>query len=568
MLALLLAGLGVVLALAWDLPRPQDALDATRRPGITVLAADGSLAGRQGEHYGTVLRAQDAPRHLIDAVLATEDRRFHDHGGLDLRGIFRAAWVNATAGRVVQGGSSITQQVAKTLFLTNERSFRRKGQEVLLALWLEHRFDKDAILSIWLNRVYLGAGTYGMDAAARLYFGVPASRVNVWQAAVLAGLPKAPSRLNPRADPAAARLRAREVLQNMVEAGLLEPARAASIAAAGMRESFHAAPDAGWFAGFAAESVANHIPGSADVLLRGTLDARLQARAEAALGTALAQHPELEGAVVALEAGTGAIRALVGGAEGTGTGFNRAVAARRQAGSAFKPVVWLAALEHGANPTDVLEDRPLTIGTWRPRNFNDRFNGRMTLAEALAQSSNSIAVQLFQRVGARRVGEAARRLGLPAPPNDATAALGSGSVTPLALAAAYASFANGGLAVEPFAVTSIATREGRVLWRHEAEPPRRAMAASHAADMASMLRGVVEGGTGRAAAMAGRSVAGKTGTTSDSRDAWFVGWTDGLVLAVWIGADDNRALTGLSGGGLPAKLFQEIMAATPARPAR
>jgi penicillin-binding protein 1A len=565
--ALFVALLGLAV-LAWDLPRPATALDATRRPGITVLAADGSFAGRQGEHYGEILRARDAPAHLIQAVLATEDRRFRDHWGLDLFGILRALWVNVTAGRVVQGGSTITQQVAKTLFLTNERSWRRKGQEALLALWLERAFDKDAILSIWLNRVYLGAGTYGMDAAARLYFGVPARSVSVWQAAVLAGLPKAPSRVNPRADPDAAILRAREVVGNMVEAGYLTPAAADRVAAQGAREKFRAAPDAGWFAAFAAESVSDQVPAGGDVLLRGTLDARLQAIAESRLAAALAQYPEIEGAVVAIEAGTGAIRALVGGAEGPGGGFNRAVAARRQSGSAFKPVVWLAALEQGAAPGDVLDDRPITIGNWSPRNFNDRYAGRISVADALAQSSNSVAVQLFQRVGARRVGEAARRLGLSAPANDATAALGTGHATPLALAAAYAAIANGGIAVEPFAVATIAERTGRAVWRREAQAPRRVIEARHAAELTTMLRGAVETGTGRAAAIPGRTVAGKTGTTSDSRDAWFVGWTDGLVVAVWIGADDNRALPGLAGGGLPARLFHEIVSATGARSSR
>jgi penicillin-binding protein 1A len=560
--ALLWAGLAaaaLLAVLAWDLPRPDSALAAPRQPGLVLLARDGAAAGRLGEHYGETLRPADLPRHLVDAVLATEDRRFHDHGGLDLRGIARAAIVNLRAGAVVEGGSTITQQVAKTLFLSNARTWRRKGQEALLALWLEQRFTKDEILGIWLNRVYLGGGAYGVDAAARLYFGVPARRVTLFQAAVLAGLPKAPSRLNPHADAAAAIARAREVLGNMAEAGLMDAAAAARAAEAGRRAGFRPPPAGGAFATFAAEEAMAiaALPPVADLVVATTLDVALQARARAALATALARHPSVEGAVVVIEAQTGAIRAMVGGVEGGA--FNRAADARRPAGSAFKPVVWLAALRHGAAPSDMLDDRPITLGNWRPRNVNDQYAGRITLAEALARSSNSIAVQLFQRVGARRVGEAARLLGLPAPVADATAALGTGSVTPLALAAAYAPFANGGLAVAPHAVARVAERDGRVLWRRAAESPRRVITAEEAAAMAAMLRGAVAGGTGRAAAIAGTEVAGKTGTTSDSRDAWFAGFANGLVVVVWMGADDNAPMGPISGGGLPAQVFRAVL---------
>lgn len=553
---------GALLAvLAWDLPRPADARAATRQPGITVLAADGAVVGRLGEHFGETLSVRDAPPHLLAAVLATEDRRFRQHGGFDLRGIARAAWANLSAGRIVQGGSTITQQVAKTLFLSNERSWRRKGQEALLTLWLEHHFTKDEILGIWLNRVYLGGGAHGMDAASRLYFGVPARRVSLFQAAVLAGLPKAPSRLNPHADPEAAIARAREVLGNLVETGGLSPAAAARALEAGQRAGFRRAPASGAFAAFAAEE-AEGLPGllaAGDVRLATGLDPRLQAAATRALSAALARHPSVEGAVVAIEAGSGLVRAMVGGVEPGG--FNRAVAARRQVGSAFKPVVWIAALEHGAAPADSIEDRPISIGTWSPRNFNDRFLGRTTLSEALAHSSNSVAVQLFQRVGARRVGETARRLGLSAPIADATAALGSGSATPMALAVAYAAIANGGLRVEPHALLAATDASGRTLARPVRTPPPRVLEARVAAEMAAMLRGAVETGTARAAAIPGRSVGGKTGTTSDFRDAWFAGFAEGLVVVVWMGSDDNAPMPGITGGSLPAQVFREVVAA-------
>jgi penicillin-binding protein 1A len=560
-LGLAAVALGVVLA--WDLPRPETALASPRQAGLVLLARDGAPAGRIGEHYGETLRPAELPRHLVDAVLATEDRRFFAHGGLDLRGILRAAWVNAQAGAVVEGGSTITQQVAKTLFLSNARTWRRKGQEALLALWLEQHFGKDEILGIWLNRVYLGGGAYGVDAAARLYFGVPARRATLFQAAVLAGLPKAPSRLNPHADADAAIARAREVLGNMVEAGRLDAATAARTIDAGRRAGFRAAPPGGAFASFAAEEAAASAatPAAADLVVATTLDAALQARAHAALAAALARHPAVEGAVVVIDAGTGAIRAMVGGVDASA--FNRAAHARRPAGSAFKPVMWLAALRHGAAPGDMLDDRPITLGAWNPRNFNDQYAGRITLAEALARSSNSIAVQLFQRVGPRRVGETARLLGLPAPVADATAALGTGSVTPLSLAAAYAPFANGGLAVMPHAVARIAERQGRVLWRRAAAAPRRVITEDEAAAMAAMLRGAVATGTGRAAAIAGVAVAGKTGTTSESRDAWFAGFAGGLVVVVWMGADDNAPMGPITGGGLPAQVFRAVLAASP-----
>lgn len=549
-------------ALAWDLPRPSEALAAAgRRQGIVVLAEGGAVLGRQGEHYGETLRVADVPPLLVQAVLATEDRRFRAHWGLDLVGILRAAFANLRAGGIVQGGSTITQQVAKTLFLSNARTWRRKGQELLLTLWLEHRFSKDEILGIWLNRVYLGAGAFGVDAAARLYFGVPARRLSLFQAALIAGLPKAPSKLNPHADPAAAIERTRTVLSNLVEVGAISEADAGRAIEAGQRAGFrHESGSSGAFTAFAAEEAAGiaAIAPVGDLRLATTLDAGLQARAGRSLAAALARHPAIEGAVVALDAGSGAIRAMVGGVEGDA--FNRAVAARRQAGSAFKPVVWLAALEQGATPTDSIEDRPISVGGWSPRNVNDRYAGRITLAEALALSSNSVAVQLFQRAGARRVAETAHRLGLPAPITDATAALGSTSVTPLALAVAYAAIANGGLAVTPYTVASASDGSGRRLWTRGSAAARRVIDAALAEDLAGMLRGAVERGTGRAAAIPGRVVAGKTGTTSDSRDAWFAGFAGGLVVVVWVGADDNRPMPGMAGGGLPAQLFRQIMA--------
>jgi penicillin-binding protein 1A len=562
---LMLAAGGVLAWLAWDLPHPAAALEATRRPGVTLLDTRGGVLARSGDLYGETVRAEDLPRHVTDAVIAIEDRRFRSHPGIDPIGLARAAAVNIVQGRVVQGGSTITQQVAKNLFLTRERSFHRKGQELLLTLWLERAFAKDEILSVWLNRVYLGAGAWGVDAAARLYFGVPARRLSVWQAAVIAGLPRAPSRLNPRADPEAAVARGKVVLAAMVDAGLLS-AEAGRRAEAEASRGFAPAPPrgAGWFAEWAQDRMgALPTEQGADLLLRTTLDPRLQARAEARLDALLASEGARrgvgQGAVVALDAETGAVRAMVGGREGGAGGFNRAVTARRQPGSAFKPFVWLAGLEAGMTEATVIEDRPVAIGAWRPENIDGQYRGAVTLAEALAQSINTVAAQIVERVGVARVISAARRVGIVSEqPRDATIALGTGEVGLLELAAAYAPFVNGGRAVVPHGVLR-AEAGGVVVWRREASAVR-AIPETRAAAMAAMLRLVVEHGTGRAAALPGRAVAGKTGTTQGFRDAWFVGAVDGLVVGIWLGNDDASPMRGVTGGSLPARLFREIAA--------
>ncbi|WP_439577966.1 transglycosylase domain-containing protein [Elioraea sp.] len=554
---------GVVTWLAWDLRHPAAALEATRRPGVTLLDTEGGVLARSGDLYGETVRVPDLPRHVADAVIAIEDRRFRSHMGVDPLGLARAAAVNIAEGRVVQGGSTITQQVAKNLFLTPERSFRRKGQELLLTLWLERTFTKDEILSVWLNRVYLGAGSWGVDAAARLYFGVPARRLSVWQAALIAGLPRAPSRLNPRADPEAAIARGRVVLRAMVQAGLLS-ADSARRAEAEAARGFAPAPPrgAGWFAVWAQDRLgALPIEHGADLLLRTTLDPRLQSRAEDRLSALLAAEGGRlgigEGAVVALDAETGAVRAMVGGREARAGGFNRTTAARRQPGSAFKPFVWLAALEAGMTLTTVLEDKPVTIGGWRPENIDGRFRGQVTLAEALAQSLNTIAAQIVAEAGVPRVISAARRVGIVSDqPRDATIALGTGEVGLLELVAAYAPFVNGGRAVVPHGVLRAEVR-GRTIWRREAGAVR-AIPEERAAAMAAMLRTAVEHGTGRAAAIPGRAVAGKTGTTQNFRDAWFVGAVDGLLIGIWLGNDDAGPMRGVTGGTLPARLFREI----------
>lgn len=565
----LVAGFAALLWFAWDLPRPEEALSQTRRPSVTMLAADGSLLATSGDLYGETVRLRDLPAHVPAAFIAIEDRRFRDHAGLDLIGVARALVANVTAGRVVQGGSTITQQLAKNLFLTPERSLRRKAQEALLALWLESRFSKEELLTIYLNRVYLGAGTFGVDAAARLFFGVPAARLTPGQAAVLAGLPRAPSRLNPRVNPSAAVGRAVEVLEAMVETGALSPAAAMQEAE---RLRFAAAPsrDAGWFADWVRDGLAERAPRGSDVLLRTTLDPRLQAAVEARLEALLAGPGRAagvhQGAVVALDAATGAVRAMAGGRDYRASPFNRATQARRQPGSAFKAFVYLAAIEAGAAPEDLVADGPLSLGGWSPGNGGWRARGEISLEDAFAHSVNTAAVRLMQRAGGpRAAAAAAQRAGLPGPfPREASIALGTAEVTLLDLVTAYAPFANGGSRVAPFGIAE-ARAEGRAIaWLPPAPAP--AIQPAHAAAMHRLMAATVARGTGRAAAVPGLAVAGKTGTTQDNRDAWFVGAAGGLVMGVWLGNDDATPMEGVAGGGLPARLFREILEA--ARAAR
>ena len=547
-----LAVTAMVLWFARDLPRPESALDAVRRPSLTLQDRTGQIFATFGDVVGDSLRLPDMPPSLPAALVSVEDRRFWHHPGIDPIGLARAAYVNITHGRVVQGGSTLTQQVAKTLFLTNARTVRRKVQELLLTLWLEHSFTKREILEIYLNRVYLGSGAWGVDAASRMYFGISARKDNVWQSAMLAGLPRAPSRINPRTNPAGAIARAKEVLAAMTDTGAITPAQEqAAIGSIALPPN--PSISSGWFADWVAEQATVLLPPNADATVRTTLDRAIQQTAETKL-TALLDGPGAaagasQGAVVVLDPATGAIRAMVGGRDYHSSPYNRAVLARRQPGSAFKPFVWLTALEHGARPDDTVVDEPVKIGKWSPSNFERRFQGEVTLEDALADSINTVSVRLLlQNGGPRAIAATAAHLGIADKlPNDASLALGTGEVGLLELTGAYATFFNGGRRVTPYAIESAP---------HPV--PEKAVDPDLAAMMARMMTAVVSRGTGKAAGLPGRAVAGKTGTTSDFRDAWFVGWVDGTMIGVWLGNDDNHPMKNVQGGGLPAKLFHDI----------
>lgn len=554
---------GLLVWYATDLPDIDDALAATRRPTVTLLAADGSVIATRGDLYGIPLDLGSLPKSLPQAVLATEDRRFYNHFGIDLIGITRAAWNNIRAGRIVQGGSTITQQAAKNLFLTPERSLKRKLQELMLALWLERKFSKDQILTIYLNRVYLGAGTYGVDAAARRYFGRSATRVSVYQAAMLAGLLKAPSRYNPRADRRRAERRTDQVFVNMIAAGYLSEAEAkAAKRQKGVRDPADQTI-AGYFIDWVLEQISDYIaPGNNDVSVTTTLNPILQRAAErrttAMLSGSGAKLGVGQAALVAL-ATDGAVRAMVGGRDHAKSEFNRAVQARRQPGSAFKPFIFLAALEAGYRPERRISDAPITIGDWKPRNFDNQHRGEISLTEALARSVNTAAVRLAEEIGRGKVAEVAARFGLggeikPTP----SLALGTHEVSLLELTAAYGPFANGGSGVWPYGITEIRNGAGDLLYRRQGSGPGRTADPHDIAAMNRMLAQVVVGGTGKAAGMP-RPVAGKTGTSQNHRDAWFIGYSADLVTGVWMGNDDGAPMTRVTGGGLPARLWKSFM---------
>ena len=554
---------GAVAWYAWDLPDLSRLETPTRRPAVLLRTADGAVLARYGQLYGGAVRFDELPGYFVEAVSSIEDRRFFEHPGIDVWGILRAAVANIRAGKIRQGGSTLTQQLAKNLFLTPERTVRRKIQEAIVALWLEARFSKRQIFEIYINRVYFGSGAYGVAAAARRYFGGTVRDLSLFEAAVLAGLLKAPSRYSPVRDAEAARARGLRVLRAMVDAGKLTEAEAGAARRTSLRLREETGAGARYFADWALERAVGHIGRtSRDVEIRTTLDSRLQRIAERHARTLLAKEEKTrrvsQVALVAMSF-DGAVRAMVGGKVYSASQFNRATQARRQPGSAFKLFVYLAGLEAGLTPDTVFVDKPVGVAGWRPRNYDGRFRGAMPLARAFAKSINTVAVQVGERVGRRRVIDTARRLGITTPiaPHPSLA-LGASEVTPIELTAAYASVANGGIAVWPYGIVSVDAIGGKRLYRRSGGPQARVIEEGRARALKRMLRDVVRGGTGRAARL-GRGEAGKTGTSQGFRDAWFVGFAGDLVAGVWVGNDDDRPMVKVTGGGLPARIWRAFM---------
>jgi penicillin-binding protein 1A len=537
-----------------------------RPPNVRIVSVGGETMANRGATGGEQLSLNEMSPYIPQAVMAIEDRRFQDHFGIDPIGLARAMLVNVTSGSVVQGGSTLTQQLAKNLFLSQERTVDRKVQELLLAFWLEHKFTKDQIMEMYLNRVYFGSNAYGVEAASRRYFSKPASEVTLAEAALLAGLLRAPSRLSPARDPQAAEERAQVVLHAMRESGYVTDAEVTTA----MTQSPTRAPS--YWTGaehYVADAVMKELPRligeiEGDLIVETTVDAHLQNLSEEAIQEALAKNgAEMsvsQGALVSVD-GTGAIRAMVGGADYAKSQFNRATDAKRQPGSAFKPFVYAAAMEMGLSPYSVRNDAPIRIGNWAPENYDQKFRGEVTLADALASSLNTVAAQLVMEVGPENVVGMASRMGISSEltPN-ASIALGTSEVSLTELTAAYAPLMNGGYRAEPHLIARVTDMDGNVLYSRGPSAPERVLDPSVAGVMNAMLSRVVTAGTGRNAALPGWEAAGKTGTTQSFRDALFVGYTANLTTGVWFGNDDGASMKRVTGGGLPAVAWQDFMA--------
>ena len=561
------AFIAVGLLCAWyatDLPDIDKALSVTRRPTITLLASDGSEIMRIGDVYGVPVQVDELPPILVQAVLATEDRRFHSHFGVDLIGLARAMVSNVRAGRIVQGGSTITQQAAKNLFLTPERTLKRKIQEVLLSLWLENKFTKEQILTIYLNRVYLGAGTYGIDAASRRYFKRPARKLTPYQSAMIAGLLKAPSRYNPRNSPKLAAQRTRQVIANMVAAGYLTPTDAKAIKA-GKKNDYtkSTGSSARYYSDWVLPQVSGFVShGDYDLVVHTTLNPRLQKAAQKRTSDMLVKsgkkYAVSQAAVVTLSP-DGAVRAMIGGRKYASSQYNRVTQARRQAGSIFKPIVYLAGLEAGLSPDSQINAAPVTVDGWTPRNFTPGKLGRMSMADAIARSINTAAVRVSEQAGRKNVINVARRLGLAGKlENTPSIALGVSDVSLLEMTSAYAVFANDGQGVWPYGINKITDNQGRVLYQRQGSGPGPVVSSQRVAQINNMLAGVVRYGTGKNAKL-NRPTAGKTGTSQKYRDGWFIGYTANLVSGVWMGNDNSAPTKKMTGGGLPAILWRQVM---------
>jgi penicillin-binding protein 1A len=556
---------GLIAYHAAQLP-PIDQLAVPKRPpNIAIVAADGTLLANRGETGGRTVSIKELPAYLPKAFVAIEDRRFYDHFGIDPVGIARALMRNLTSRGVAQGGSTLTQQLAKNLFLTQERTASRKIQEAILAFWLERNYGKDQILELYLNRVYFGAGAYGVEAAAQRYFSKPAREATLSEAAVLAGLVQAPSRLAPNRNPDAARARGALVLAAMGELGFITPAQI-NVAAANPAKAVR--PQGAGTANYAADWVMDVLDDfvgtvETDIVVATTIDPGLQAAAERALVDELSAKGQRynvgQGALVAMRP-DGAVKALVGGRNYAESQFNRATTAKRQPGSAFKPFVYLAAVERGLTPDTVREDSPVSIKGWAPENYSRDYRGPVTLRDALALSLNTVAVRLGMEVGPKAVVQTAQRLGIASPLQaNASIALGTSEVTPLELVGAYAAFANGGRGVIPHVIAEVKTGAGKVLYRRQEGTLGQVVDPGAVAAMNAMMRETFSTGTARSGAIPGWDTAGKTGTSQDFRDAWFVGYTATLVAGVWLGNDDGEPTKRVSGGNLPVETWARFM---------
>ncbi len=548
---------------ALTMPNIEDAVSRTRQPFTTIVAENGNEIKSFGTVYSEVIRSEQLPQYVVDAIVSTEDRRFYSHFGFDVISFTRAMIANLCAGRYAQGGSTITQQVAKNLFLTNQKNLKRKVQELLLAFWLEKKFSKEQILTLYLNRVYLGSGTYGIEAASQRYFQKSSQDMNLLEAAVIAGMLKAPSRYNPIASQKRALDRASVVLKTMVETkSITNTQREKALKMRLGQEKSFTVENAGYFADWVYNDVNSYVGERGDdVYVMTTLDQNMQEEAAKILTRTLTENRNKnvsQGAIVVLDY-EGAVKAMVGGANYSKSQFNRATQALRQPGSAFKPFVYLTALQKGFSREDKISDTPISINGWHPENADKKYYGDVSLEYALIKSLNLATIRLAQAISGNAIIRNARKMGISTTiQNTPSLALGTFEVKVIDLATAYASLANGGFSVWPYAIKEIYTRDGYQIYQRDRAEKMKILDDTSVSELTKMLTNVVNYGTGKRAQIPGFA-AGKTGTSQDNRDAWFVGFNDKYVTAVWLGNDNNSPMKGVSGANLPAEIWRKVM---------
>ena len=550
------------------LPDIHEAVNRTRQPSTTITAENGNEIATFGSVYSEVIHVNDLPQYVPDAIISTEDRRFYSHFGFDIISFTRAMLTNIFLGRYAQGGSTITQQVAKNLFLTPNKNIKRKTQELMLAFWLEHKFSKEQILTLYLNRVYLGSGTYGIEAASQKYFQKSSRDLNLKEAAVIAGMLKAPSRYNPIASEKRAVDRAKVVLQNMVNNDAITPMQMENALKMrlGPKKKYNV-KDAMHFADWVYNDVNSYIgERNSDIYVLTTLNQDIQQAAARILAETIKanKHKNVtQGAIVVMDK-QGAVKAMVGGLDYNKSQFNRAVQALRQPGSAFKTFIYLTALQDGFEPDDKVMDSPLSIGNWKPENADKRYHGEVTLTEALANSYNLATINLSEMMNRSDIIRNAKRMGITTEiENSPALALGTSEVKVIDMAAAYASLANGGYAVWPYTIKEIYSRDGFQLYQRTADSENRIIKKKVVEKLTGMMQAVINFGTGKKAKINGFA-AGKTGTSQDNRDAWFVGFNKNYITAVWLGNDNNSPMKGVSGSNLPAEIWKKVMIAAEA----
>jgi penicillin-binding protein 1A len=559
-----IAGVLLLVAIWWmvDLPDVDKTLAQKRPPSITILDRHGAQIAAYGGVGGEWVPRRRMPENLIKAVLAIEDRRFYSHEGVDFWGVVRAVVANVRSGDVVQGGSTLTQQLAKNLFLTPDKTAKRKIQEAMLAYALERRLTKDEILEQYLNRVYFGAGAYGVEAASRRYFAKEVQDINLQEAALLAGLLKAPSKYSPLTDVKVSAARTKRVLDAMVDAGFLSEARRRGL---GMPEiaSRAAGDSARYFTDWVMTELPQYVgEPTSDLTVRTTFEPGLQFAAQQALTAGLdaagADARVSQGAIVVMTP-EGQVRAMVGGRDYQQSEFNRAVRALRQPGSAFKLFVYLAGFEAGYDPDSVMRDSPVILDGWQPQNYTEEYRGPVTLRTAFADSINTVAVKLANAADLGTVVQAARRLGVTTPLSTLpSVSLGVTEVKLIELTGAYAAIANGGYEARPYAITEVRDADGDKVYKRKNQRER-VVAQQQVQQLDEVMRAVVSYGTGGNARLPNHVVAGKTGTSQEWRNAWFVGYTDQYVAGVWLGNDDNSPMNHVAGGGIPAKIWRDLM---------